>query len=100
MWGIVEPRIRLSSPPYPGKMLSIVIACSEGCRPFDSKMANGANETNVHISRWCLDEDEPDDGLEAIIASLPRGEAELARFLRTDAIGLNAGWQNTAGAAS
>ena len=85
---------------YHGKMLSVVIACAEACDKTDSEAAGGPAAAIAGQTHWWLDEDELSSDLEAIIRSLPRGEAELARVLNSETVRLNRAWMRTAGAAS
>ncbi|PKB64384.1 MAG: hypothetical protein BZY80_03035 [SAR202 cluster bacterium Io17-Chloro-G2] len=85
---------------YQGKMLSVVITCADRCDKSNLEPACGPAEPNAGQSHWWLDEDDITGELEAIIQSLPRGEAELARILNSTTARLNGAWQKTAGAVS
>lgn len=85
---------------HKGKMLSVVIACAAACDKWDLETVEDSNEVNAGQTHWWLDEDEVSGDLEAIMRSLPRGEAELARFLNSETVRLNSAWLRTADAAS
>ena len=83
-----------------GKMLSLIITCADRCEKEDSVAADGPADANEGPTRWWLDEEDDSGDVEAIIRSLPRGEAELARSLNAETVRLNYAWLRTAGAAS
>lgn len=85
---------------HQGKMLSLIITCADWCDKSDLEAPDGHSRANGGQTHWWLDEDDDSGELEAIIRSLPRGEAELARTLNSTTVRLNGAWLKTAGAAS
>lgn len=83
---------------YQGKMLSVIVACNQaGERGAMEHRGKGESE-NAGSNRWQLDEVDISKELESIIRSLPRGEAELARILNSEAARLNSAWLKTVSA--
>ena len=83
-----------------GKMLSLIITCDDRCDQSALETEDGPAEVNDGPTHWWLDEDESNGDLDAIIQSLPRGQAELVRILHSTTVRLNRAWLKTAGTAS
>ena len=78
----------------------MVIACAAACDKWDLETFDDSTAADTGQTHWWLDESDISGDLEAITRSLPRGEAELVRFLNSETARLNSAWLRTAGAAS